>query len=43
MESRQSIVSRRTFAKGLAAASAALSVGRAPRITRAQEPATVTF
>ena len=43
MESRLPIVSRRTFAKGLAAASAALSVGRAPHIARAQEPATVTF
>jgi ABC-type glycerol-3-phosphate transport system substrate-binding protein len=43
MESRQPFVSRRAFAKGLVGASAALSVGRAPRITRAQEPATVTF
>lgn len=43
MESRKPMVSRRAFAKGLVAASAALSIGRSPRITRAQEATTVTF
>jgi multiple sugar transport system substrate-binding protein len=43
MESRQRIVSRRAFAKGLIAAPAALSVGRSQRMARAQEATTVTF
>ena len=43
MESRQRIVSRRAFAKGLIAAPAALSVGRSQRMARAQGATTVTF